>query len=201
VSGRESKFEELDYEEWLRIIDNFPIKVGIVILIGGEPFFRKDSVDLINALTAKKIIVKVLTNQTYKRMLDVNSTPFVKFLSTYHHGQISKDYWLDLNEKIKKKYRTKTYEVGQGVCSNSEVLDLVTNENDGCYYRRDFIFTPNGDLNMCIMDTTKRNGYQPKRAWQFADKKLMYSIYSFKEKIRIGFWRGFKFKIKKIFEK
>jgi len=197
VSGRESKFEELGYQDWLQIVDNFPIRVGIVILIGGEPFFRKDSVDLINTLTAKKIIVKVLTNQTYKRMLDINPTPFVKFLSTYHHGQVPKDYWMDLNAQIKKKYRTRTYEVGKGICANSEVLTLVTNSEDGCYYRRDFIFTPNGDLNLCIMDTTSREGYQPKREWQFARKELMYSIYSLKEKIRIGFWRGFKFKIKK----
>ena len=201
VSGRESKFEELDYQEWLKIVDNFPIRVGMVILIGGEPFFRKDSIDLINALTAQKIIVKVLTNQTYKRMLNVNPTPFVKFLSTYHDGQIAKDYWLNLNDQIKKKYRTRTYEVGQGVCPDSEVLDLVKSADDGCYYRRDFIFTPNGDLNLCIMDTTRRKGLQKKREWQFGSLELMYSIYSWQQKFHLMFGRNLKYKIRKYFRR
>jgi len=197
VEGRRSVFEEYNYQEWIKVIENFPLKVGIVILIGGEPFFRKDSVDLINELTKRKIIVKILTNQTYKRMLKVNPTPFVKFLSTYHQGQIPYDYWIDLNEKIKKKYRTKTFEVGQGVCADSEVLDLVESESDGCYYRRDFIFTPNGELNLCIKDTTERKGIQPKRQWQMGPPELMYSIYSWQQKFHLMFVRNLRSRLKR----
>ena len=194
AEGRQSEFEELSVDEWLEIINNFPIKVGILILIGGEPFFRKDCAELINALTDQKIIVKVITNQTYKRMLDVKPTPFVKFLSTYHH-HTKREKWLAFYQQLKKEYRTKIYEVENQEIKGSEVLKLVCSSDDGCYYRRDFIFTPNGELNMCIMDTCGYVGYQPKKKWEIGTPEQSYSIYSFKEKINLMFIRNLKYRL------
>ena len=177
---------------------NFPQKVGIVILIGGEPFCKPDAVDLINKLTDRGIIVKVLSNMTFKRMLDVKPTPFVKYLVTYHN-HLNLNKWLLFLNKIKKKYRVKVFEVQVPGAKNdgqlipgSEILPLVTDSDDRCYYRREWSFTPNGELHQCLMDMFKYRGHVPKRIWYTMDGNESYSLISLREKIEVAFLRNFR---------
>lgn len=181
--GRQAEYEELTAQEWLNIVDNFPQRVGIVILLGGEPFFRKDSVELIDGLTARGVIVKVLSNCTYKRMLDVRRTPLVKYVITYHH-HVPYDKWSPLYNQVKKHYRVQLLEFGEKFFPESRLLKIL-DESAMQYTKREYIFSPNGQLFMCMQDVFDQRGKQCKFPWNFGDKIVSHNQLSDKFRLLI----------------
>lgn len=200
ADGHRANYQELSTDEWIKIIENFPLKVRKVIVIGGEPFLRSDAPELINKLTAMRIIVKAESNGLYRRILDIKPTPYFKLIETFHHDMNSpqKAAWLFLHEEIKKRYRYLVTEIEYAELKGSQVMPLVEKGNEGCYYRRDFIFLPNGKLVLCIKDACDQIGPQDKIDWQYGE---LYSIYDVKEKFKMFFWNNIKSRIYKIIGK
>lgn len=146
TTGKRPIFKnELNYKEWLKIIDNFPMKVRKVIIVGGEPFLRKDVLDLIQGIANRKIVVKVLTNLTYKRMNLIKPSPYIKLIATRHDSVNIKLFKSNLSICKKKGIRIKIYEFAQSkIYENSNTWHMATEEDDKGFVRRDFIFVPDG---------------------------------------------------------
>ena len=192
ADGRRATWEELNGDEWLQIVNNFPLKVRKVLIIGGEPFFYPHCVELIKKLNEKRIIVKAFTNGTYKRMLDIPPSPYYKIISTFHHEMNTKmrDHWQALHKRVQKEgYRILVNEVAVCELHGTQLMPLVTTNEDSvsCYFRREFIFMPNGAMAQCIEDACSFVGYQSKVNWSFSRPEQFYSIYQMKEKWNILF--------------
>jgi len=194
ADGHRAKYEELTVDEWVKVVENFPLKVRKVILIGGEPFYRNDAPELVNRLTAKHIIVKAESNGLYNRILDIKPTPFFKIITTFHHEMTEpqRKHWKLIRDEIAKRYRIRTCEIVEGEISGTQLMPLVSAGDEGCYYRRDFIFTANGELKLCIQDVCMVEGYRPKVNWQYG---AYYSVYDMSEKFRIMVWNNLRSKI------
>ena len=110
--GERAIFEELSVDQWLDLIDKFPFKIYKVILIGGEVFIRKDVIRFVNELTRRKIIVKILSNGTYLRMGELNPSPYLKLILTYHKDMVKLEHFLGLVKMLDEKHiQYKIYEV------------------------------------------------------------------------------------------
>jgi len=194
--GERAKFDELSADEWLKIIDNYPKKIGVIVLLGGESFYRKDCVYLVNEIIKRRIAIKILTNLTYKRLFNVTQSAYVKFICTYHEDQVTFEYWAKMWDKMKRTYRCYAIELRetkgeiihkkpyQRIIDSSNAIRLKEKEieiprkikgskvnpfchevSDGAYYRRDFIFAPNGEMIFSLMDLYSMKGYFNKKEW------------------------------------
>ena len=168
TDGRKAEYEELSADEWLKIIDLFPFKIRVIILLGGESFIRKDTPYLVNELMKRRIMVKMLTNQTYKRMTEITPSPYIKFLATYHKESDMFDYWIKFHKELKKQYRIKAWELDEGnkpqMIKGSRMLEQVKNWYEDEFMRPDFILAPNGEVCFCLGDLYRfSKGRHPKK--------------------------------------
>lgn len=168
--GERATFEELTNEEWLKRIDQFPMKIRKIIIVGGEPFFRKDIIQLVEELVKRRIIVKILTNLTYKRIMELPKSSYLKFVATYHHEQYSTQHFIEQYARVKKKYRILVWELGEQRIPGSKKLELYVDEGPR-YKRRDFIIAPNGEYVMSLGNYYKMTGYHKKIKEEFKEGK------------------------------
>lgn len=158
--GKRAEFEELANDEWLLRIDNFPMKIRKIIIVGGEPFFRKDIIELVKELVKRKIVVKILTNLTYKRIHDLPKSPYVKLIATYHHGQYDTNYFI--RQWKSYKGRIAVFEFGKSHIKGTKKMEFYEEEGYN-YWRRDFIICPNGEYVMSLLDYYRMTGHHPKK--------------------------------------
>ena len=80
--GEEPKFKELTGDEWIEKFKDYPIK--LVSISGGEPSIYKDIVKVVDWFVSQKIAVRIITNLTNFRLLEIKRSPYVRIFTTYH---------------------------------------------------------------------------------------------------------------------
>ena len=113
--------------EWLDYVDNFPEKVGEVIISGGEPTLYYDLIELVNGLLKRGLFVNVYSNLT-------NPTPFESIIktrrflitATYHKGQIE-EYTFEQNA-LQIKHELKINEFISRKLKKSHLIRFWTND-------------------------------------------------------------------------
>jgi len=169
--GDRAEFEELTNAEWLQRIDSFPMKIRKIIIVGGEPFFRKGIIELVEELTKRRILVKILTNLTYKRIMELPRTPYLKLIATYH-TTCNLDHFKAQYAQIRKKYRILVYELigTEKLIPDSKPLTLYEDVSSR-YYRRDFVIAPNGEYVMSLINLYRMTGKHKKYTEEFNEIK------------------------------
>ena len=82
-------------DEWINYIETFPLKIGEIIIGGGEPTLYFNLVNFVNYLLKKGYFVQLFTNLTHPEILNkINKSIRFRIIATYHEGQISVDTFL-----------------------------------------------------------------------------------------------------------
>jgi organic radical activating enzyme len=145
--GEEPKFKELTGDEWIKIFTPYIGKIKVMTISGGEPAIYKDIVKVVEWLVSKKIAVRILTNLTSLRLLEIKRTPYVRIFTTYHHGQIKLEKYQSNLEKYKRYFLTAVNEIeGKGkFVAGSKEKSYQTFDDE-----KQVSDTPEGkDLNSC----------------------------------------------------
>jgi 2-iminoacetate synthase ThiH len=83
-NGNAPQAQEVKLEDWIYILDNFPVKLKEVVFSGGEPTLVPYCALLINHLIGKRIQVAIFTNLSNNVLMDVPPSPYFRIGATYH---------------------------------------------------------------------------------------------------------------------
>lgn len=96
--------KELNVQQWLIILLNHKPRINIITISGGEPAIYRDIVPLVNYLAKMKIAVRILTNLTSKRLLEIDKSPYVRIYTTFHYGYANMDKFMENLKLYKEKF-------------------------------------------------------------------------------------------------
>lgn len=118
VNPRKTKESTLD--EWIRFIDNFPLKLKEVHITGGEPTLMPYLNALVVELINRKILVTVFTNLS--RTITAPPSPFLRIQASYHRAQVYlPDFQKELSTLKKRGYQITVDEIGQASMKGTDV--------------------------------------------------------------------------------
>ena len=120
ASDNPRKVKESTLDEWIRFIDNFPLKLKEVHITGGEPtlmpYLNALTVELIN----RRILVTIFTNLSHE--ITAPTSNYLRIQASYHHSQANAVTFYETYTRLKKQgYQITIDEIG------NKLLSLPTN--------------------------------------------------------------------------
>ena len=147
------KSKTLTPDEWMDLIESFPVKIREVTLTGGEPMLYKGFSELVNKILATGRFVKVITNLTLDNGLAVNSSYRVRYWATYHGSEASlivphQLSWIQRLEEYRKKFRVDVVELETNYIKGSIRKKIFNTEIewDACIDHKYLIYAPDGSF-------------------------------------------------------
>jgi organic radical activating enzyme len=121
---------EVDLNNWLEFLKGFPIRVREVFIYGGEPAVVRYIAELIKALLSAGILVTVYTNlSNIKKFIDLPESPRLRFVATFHYGQMKENVFLWNYRELSSRYNTRLEEIETAELDNSHVKPMCTRED------------------------------------------------------------------------
>ena len=138
----------LSVDEWLKIIDNFPMKVKEVHLTGGEPSTYKGFVDLVNALLERGIFVTIFTNlKLTSKFLKIKPSNKLLLYSSFHSEQMSVEEYSKSFYTLTFYHRIVVKELGQKLLPFSRLVPWGCTADGAKKIRKNCLYiAPDGQL-------------------------------------------------------
>jgi len=151
IGPREAKETGLD--EWKLIIDTFPGRLKEVFITGGEPTLMPYCTDLINYITAKKILVTLFTNLTKPEHIRfIKPTSYFRIEASLHPQVKIADFNYNLYSLRKCGYHIIIDEVGSSRMKGSNVKHQITSIQELIHDRARLRFAPDLRMNLTCYD-------------------------------------------------
>jgi len=143
--GKRPTSHEIEWKEWMNIINTFPVKVREVVLSGGEPMLYGNYVELADAIVSSGRFLTVYTNLTLTKGLDVKPSIRMRLDASFHESVNNKLFFNNLKE-YRKKFRVDTNEIEKKEIKGSVVKNKLHTADDmeECLNRRKQGFSPDG---------------------------------------------------------
>ncbi len=111
----------LDVDDWVDLIQSFPVRVREVVISGGEPTIYPGMVTFINKLLELGYFVTVFTNLTNKYLINTNKSFRLRIYATFHGRHYDKNRFLSNYYAVTKKHRVDVNEIAEQRLSFSKV--------------------------------------------------------------------------------
>lgn len=154
IGGPMGKVKELTLDQWIDIIDRFPLKIKEVFISGGEPMLMPYTVDLINELVKRKILVCLFTNLITGNLFDIRRSPYFRINTTFHpQSHHSIKFLARYNELKRRGYQLTVDEVDTHTFRHySVVKPMLTTVDELKEDNTRLRFAPDGTLHTTCYD-------------------------------------------------
>jgi len=137
---------ELTATEWLKKIDDYPERITVITMSGGDPTMYKDIIPLVNGLIKRKIAVRIITNIMAINLMKINASSYVRIFTTYHHGFANRKTFDKNLIMYRTKFAVETNEIeGMGkYIKGSSTMPFSNSIKDECRIGGAPLFIPDG---------------------------------------------------------